>query len=213
LRELLDSTLLTLFVSISSTLLVVSLTLPTGFYISRNVGNRGFLLALTMTPFALSPSAIGLLLLIFFVKNPLGSMINGLFNIVNDPKGIIVAQFFIGIPIGISYYTALFSSVPTSYDETAYVIGYRPLEYFYKIMVPMVRSEVLIGVLLIFTRVLGDFGASYIVGGGIRGKTVTLPIYIYLVQQLGETSVLAMVLSIYVLTMFAMASIIYRKIR
>jgi len=210
LREFADALLLTLYSSLSSTTAVVLLAIPTGYYLSRYVVRRDIVLSLVMTSFALSPAANGLLLLIFFIKNPVGAAIDSLFRVVNDPKGVAIAQFFIGLPLGVSYFTALFSAVPRAYDEVSLTLGFRPLEFLFKILIPMLKPQVLVGYLTVFTRLLGDFGASLIVGGGIRGRTVTLPIFLYIAQQIGELGVLSTVLVIYVTTVFGIVFATYR---
>jgi len=210
LREFVSALLLTLYSSLSSTTAAVLLAIPTGYYLSRYVARRDILLSLVMTPFALFPAANGLLLLIFFVKNPVGAAINDLFKVVNDPKGVAIAQLFIGLPLGVSYFTALFSAVPRAYDEVSLTLGFKPLELLFKILIPMLKPQVVVGYLTVFTRVLGDFGASFILGGGIRGRTVTLPIFLYIAQQIGELGILSIVLVIYVITMFGIVFATYR---
>ncbi|ADV65272.1 molybdate ABC transporter permease subunit [Desulfurococcus mucosus] len=205
-----SSLILSLTSSLVSSLLALSISIPVGYYVSRRVTRRGLLLPIVMLPSSVSPAAIGLALLVFFVKNPLGSVVNSMFNIVNDPKGIVVAQFFIGVPIGVSYFTALFSSIPRSYEDAALTMGFTHTEYLYSILLPMNYREILIGFILVFTRVLGDFGASYVIGGGILGKTVTLPIFLFLVSQFGEISILVVVLSIYMLSVLALITLVHQ---
>jgi len=192
------SLLLSLTTSAASSIMIFLIGAPVSYYISRKVSRRSLLMSVIMVPLAISPAAVGLLLLLFFAKTPLGQIINSYFSIVNDPKGIVAAQFFMGMPLGVSYFASLFSAVPRSYEDSALTMGFTRTEYFWRIMIPMLKYQTASGLILIFARVLGDFGASYIVGGGILGRTATLPVYLFLVNQLGETGVLVFVLSIYV---------------
>ncbi|MEM4718084.1 MAG: ABC transporter permease subunit, partial [Desulfurococcaceae archaeon] len=141
----------------------------------------------------------------FFTKNPLGELVNSLINVINDPKGVIVAQVFIGFPLATSYFIAVFSSIPLIYEEVALVSGLDRLRYLYKVLIPMTRKQIFLGFVLVFTRVFADFGASLILGGGIKGKTWTFPIVIYTLTQYGEITVLATSISIY----FGVAFMIY----
>jgi len=209
LKEFYQALILSLYTSAISSSLILLVAIPASFYISRRVSRRGPLLAVIMLPMAISPAAVGLLLLLFFTKTPLGSLVNEQLGIVNDVKGIIVAQFFLELPLGISYFTAIFATIPRSYDEVALVMGFSYVEYLYRILVPMVRRQLFIGLLLVFTRALGDFGASYVVGGGIRGKTVTLPIYLFIVNQIGEVGVLTIALAMYVVSILIILTLIY----
>jgi len=209
-NEFYSSLTLSLYTSLTSSLLAVSLSIPIGYYVSRRVSKKNLLLSIIMAPSALSPAAIGLLLLLFFAKTPVGQAMNSVFKVVNNPNGIIVAQFFLGIPIGVSYFTALFSTIPRRYEEVSLTMGFGHLEYLLKIAVPMVSSQVASGFILVFTRVLGDFGASYILGGGIRGRTVTLPIFLFIVNQVGEVGILVIVLAAYVASMLALVILAYQ---
>jgi len=155
-------------------------------------------MSVIMIPASISPATIGLLLLLFFAKNPVGKLINDLLLFVNDAKGIIIAQFVIGIPVGISYFTALFSTIPRSYDESALTMGFKHVEILYRLLTPMIKEYIVAGYILVFTRVLGDFGASFIVGGGILGRTVTLPVFMYIVNQIGDLALLSISIILYV---------------
>jgi len=204
------SMLLSLYTSTTSSILILLITIPIGYYISRRITRRNLLLPVIMLPSSISPAAVGLLLLLFFTKTPLGLIIDNTLKIVNDPKGIIAAQLFLGIPVGVSYFTALFSSIPRSYEDAALTMGFTNIEYLYTILLPMSTRQVFTGFILVFTRVLGDFGASYIIGGGIWGKTVTLPIYLYLVSQLGGIGVLVITLSIYIVSILVLIAVVYQ---
>lgn len=201
-REFLESLSLSIMTSATATLLVLIFSIPTSFYLSRFARglSKKTLFALVMTPMIISPSAIGTALLLFFTRNPIGILINRYMDLVNDPKGIIVAQFVIGLPLSIGYYVALFSSIPIQYEEIALIHGLNRIEYLYRVLLPMIRRQVFLGLVLVFTRVFADFGASLVIGGGIRGKTWTLPILIYMSMQYGELALLSTILSIYFLT-------------
>jgi molybdate transport system permease protein len=68
----------------------------------------------------------------------------------------------------------------------------------------MTKSQVLSGLVLTYARVFADFGASLIVGGGIRGRTWTFPIYVYMMTQYGEITILSLTLLIYLLVGFVL---------
>jgi molybdate transport system permease protein len=129
--------------------------------------------------------------------------------VLNDPKGIVLAQFTIGFPVAVSFYTALFSSIPRVYEEAAMEAGLSRLEYLYRVLLPMTRNHVLSGLVLIYARVFADFGTSLIVGGGIRGKTWTFPIYVYMMTQYGEITVLSVTLLVYLLVAFGLLYALY----
>lgn len=209
--ELLSSFILSINTSFVASAIIMVLSIPTSYYVSRFA--KGFskrlIIAVTLTPLMISPSAIGSALLLFFTKNPLGLFINRYINVINDPKGVITAQVFIGFPLAVSYFIAVFSSIPSTYEEIAMVFGLDRITYLYRVLLPMTRKQVFLGFVLIFTRVFADFGASLILGGGIRGKTWTFPIFIYMTTQYGEITILATSISIYFVIAFIMYFLLF----
>lgn len=204
LGDFIDSLYLSIITSTISTLMVLIVSLPASYCISRFLHGfrRKVILALLMTPIMISPSAIGSSLLLFLTRNPVGRILHNSLYIINDPKGVITAQATIGFPISISFYTALFSSVSREYEEVALVYGLDRVRYFFKILLPMLKKQVFLGAVLVYARVFADFGASLIVGGGIKGRTWTLPIFIYGITQQGELVLLSITLALYFTTAF-----------
>jgi molybdate transport system permease protein len=60
------------------------------------------------------------------------------------------------------------------------------------------KRELSICYLLTFSRAFSDFGASLILGGGIRGRTWTLPILIYATTYMGGYVAVSTIILIYV---------------
>lgn len=211
LHEFTSSLLLSIVTSLISTIIVLILALPACYHISRFIKgySRKIVLALLMTPIMISPSAIGSTILLFLARNPIGRILNDSFSLVNDPKGIVVAQTAIGLPIAISYFTAVFTSISGEYEEIALVYGLNRAEYFVKILLPMMRRQVFLGSILVFARVFADFGASFIVGGGVKGRTWTLPVFIYMITQQGEFILLSITIAIYFVTAFVIYLLLF----
>ncbi len=202
---LLESFVLSIITSFLSSLLIFVFSIPVAFYLATlRCLPRKIIETVVMIPVILSPSATGSLILLFFARNPVGSILNRVLGILNDPKGIIIAQFAIGYPIAVLFYTALFSSIPRVYEEVALEAGLSRLEYLYRVLLPMTKGQVLLGLILVYARVFADFGASLVVGGGIRGKTWTLPIYIYMTTQYGDITILSLTLILYLLVTLAL---------
>ncbi len=68
----------------------------------------------------------------------------------------------------------------------AYSLGESRLSAFFRVSLPMARRGVLYGMLLCFTRGLGEFGATALVAGIIPGRTETLSLAIWSRVQLGD---------------------------
>ena len=207
---LVESLVLSITTSLSSSLLIFVFSVPAAFYLATlRCLPRKLVETIVMIPVILSPSATGSLILLFFARNPLGSVLDRILGVLNDPKGVIIAQFVIGYPVAVSFYTALFSSIPRVYEEVALEAGLSRLEYLYRVLLPMTKSQVFSGLVLVYARVFADFGASLVVGGGIRGKTWTFPIYIYMTTQYGDIATLSLALTLYLLVTLALLYTLY----
>jgi molybdate transport system permease protein len=60
------------------------------------------------------------------------------------------------------------------------------LRVFFEVTLPASWKGVLAGVILGFTRAVGEFGASITIGGNIAGQTRTLATAIYTAEQSGH---------------------------
>jgi molybdate transport system permease protein len=58
---------------------------------------------------------------------------------------------------------------------------------FTKINIPLAWRSLMTGVILSFTRALGEFGATLMFAGNIPGKTQTISTAIYVALESGDT--------------------------
>jgi molybdate transport system permease protein len=67
---------------------------------------------------------------------------------------------------------------------------------FRHIMLPLAGRAMLTGIILSWTRALGEFGATLLFAGNLEGKTQTMPLAIYVgfEQGLGIALVLSVIL-------------------
>ncbi|MGB3366874.1 MAG: ABC transporter permease subunit, partial [Acidaminobacteraceae bacterium] len=72
------------------------------------------------------------------------------------------------------------------YEIAARIMGASELKIFFKISIPMGLQKILSGIILTFSRSLGEFGATLMVAGNIPGKTQTLPIALYFAAEAGD---------------------------
>ena len=64
-------------------------------------------------------------------------------------------------------------------EQAAAVIGASGWQIFRRITFPALRWGFVYGITLTFARVLGEFGAVLVIGGGIQGRTETATLFIY----------------------------------
>jgi len=73
-----------------------------------------------------------------------------------------------------------FAEVDKQLEEAATVEGANEWQVFRFVMFPLAGRSLLTGIVLTWTRALGEFGATIMFAGNLEGKTQTTPLAIYL---------------------------------
>jgi molybdate transport system permease protein len=78
--------------------------------------------------------------------------------------------------------------VDRNLERAAFTLGRAEWRTALEVTLPLARNGILAGLVLAFTRALGEFGATLMLAGNIPGRTTTVPLAIYTATQTGETS-------------------------
>jgi len=181
-----EASRLSIVVAGTTTLLAVplGLLLATLLYRSKLRSLELFLLL----PLFLPPTVSGFVLL--WLLSPLHSVgywIEGVVGtIVFSLPGTILACLVVSLPLAFQASMVGLSRVDSKMLESGIILGGTPLLNRFRIVLPQMRGAVGISALLVFARALGEFGASIMVGGNIRGRTQTLPLLIYTQAESGD---------------------------
>jgi molybdate transport system permease protein len=180
-REILFAITLSLKTSIISAGLAVFLGTPIAYFLSRaNFRGKSLIDTLLDLPTAISPVALGAVLLIFF-NLPLGLWLQKyLIQVVFSVAGIIVAQTTITLALSIRLIKTVFDGIDPHYEVAARLLGESQQGAFWRVTLPMARPGILSAFILAWARALGEFGATVTLAGATKFKTETLPIAIYL---------------------------------
>lgn len=139
-------------------------------------------------PMVLPPTVIGFLLLIVLGnKGVFGGFYNSLnIQILFTPTANIIAAIVVSFPIMYKSAYAAFKSVSEDCILVSKTLGLSDGEIFRKITLPLSKYGLVSGLILSFSRALGEFGATMMVSGNIKGKTQTLSTAIYTAVQAGN---------------------------
>lgn len=201
-----------LSLSIKVALLSLILMFPPGLLIGWILAKRDFfgktlLNTIVMSPLVLPPVVSGYLLLILFSKHgPIGSIFHNVFNleVVFSPVSVVLAISIISFPLLVRGIMTGIDSVPSELENAARTLGSSPIKVFFTITLPLAYRGIIGGIILGFTKSLGEFGATYMVAGNIPGKTQTMALSIFTAVQLGEdTTVYRLVLISTVIAFFS----------
>jgi molybdate transport system permease protein len=181
---------LTLKVAGWATAINLVLGVAVGWLLARRqfIG-REFLDAVLTLPLVLPPTVMGYYLLVVVGKRGwLGHWLQQTFgiNLIFTWQGAVIAATIVAFPLVLKSARAAFESVDPQLEKAARVLGLNEWSVFFRVTVPMAWPGILAGVLLVFARSLGEFGATLMVAGSIPGRTQTLSIAVYEAVQAGQ---------------------------
>ena len=98
--------------------------------------------------------------------------------------GAVIASAVMGFPLMVRSARLAISQVDSGLESAAQSLGAHPLRVFFTVTLPVAMPGVITGLILAFSRSLGEFGATITFVGNIEGETRTLPLAIYSYTQL-----------------------------
>ncbi|WP_338833026.1 Sulfate transport system permease protein CysW [Moorella humiferrea] len=190
--ELIFAIRLSLLTSIISTAACLIVAIPIAYCLARyNLPGQSLMVNILRIPLTLPPVVSGVCLLLLFGTTALGKTLAGLgLRFVFTVQGIILAQFFVNLPSLITVLKAAIENVDIRLEYVARTLGYSQAGAFFKVTLPLIRNNILAGLVLTWSKALGEFGAVLMLAGATRFKTETLPISIYLNMATGDMEAL-----------------------
>ncbi|CAN5467426.1 molybdate ABC transporter permease subunit [soil metagenome] len=183
---------LTLKVAAWATAINLVLGVAVGWLLARRrfIG-REFVDAVLTLPLVLPPTVMGYYLLVVIGKRGwLGHWLQeslGI-NLIFTWQGAVIAATIVAFPLVLKSARTAFEAVDPQLENAARVLGLNEWAVFFRVTVPMAWPGIMAGVLLVFARSLGEFGATLMVAGSIPGRTQTLSVAVYEAVQAGEDS-------------------------
>ncbi|MEO0469595.1 MAG: molybdate ABC transporter permease subunit [Bacteroidota bacterium] len=169
--------------AIITTVLLLLICLPLIFGLMQSPGwLRSILNALLSLPLVLPPTVLGFYLLIAFRPEAwLGARLNEWFglSLVFSFPGLVVGSILYSLPFMANPVISALRDLPDSFRETAYVLGKSPWTTYRRVLLPNVKTSILIGAVMSFAHTLGEFGVVLMIGGNIAGETRVASIAIY----------------------------------
>lgn len=168
----------------------------------KNFRGKALVELLVTLPVVLPPVVIGYALLKALGRSgPIGGVLEAVgVQIVFTWKGAALAQAAVAMPLLVLTLRAAFASVDQELEQDAFLNGARRLRVFWSITLPLAWHGVAAGCVLALARALGEFGATIIVAGNIRGQTRTVPSAIFTsLQSPGHEREAAMLVGVAVL--------------
>ncbi len=106
--------------------------------------------------------------------------------------GAAIASAVMGFPLMVRSTRLAMSQIDRKLELAAQSLGASPWRVFFTITLPLAMPGIVTGLILAFSRSLGEFGATITFVGNIEGETRTLPLAIYTYTQMPGGDMIAM---------------------
>ncbi len=170
-----DALIVTLKTTLIAQALILALGTPTAYFLAtRRFRGRSVLVTLVELPLVLPPAVAGIGLLAAFGRTGLLHT-----NIPFTATAVVLAVAFVSSPLYVRAAIAGFEAVDANIVAASRTLGAGPVRTFFRIVVPLARGGLIAGAALAFARGIGEFGATIMFAGSLRGVTQTLSLAIY----------------------------------
>jgi molybdate transport system permease protein len=189
-RESLDALTLSAQVALCATVLNAVIGIPLAHLLARRDFRGKTLVDLLVTlPLVLPPTVTGYYLIVLLGRRGwLGAPLYAAtgWTIAFTWYAAVVAATVMALPLLVRTARAAIESVDRDLERAAFTLGRPAWRTALEVTLPLARNGILAGLVLAFTRALGEFGATLMLAGNIPGRTTTVPLAIYTAVQTGE---------------------------
>ena len=177
-----DAFVVSIKTSVLAQALILLLGTPTAFLLAtRRFPGHSLAVTLVELPLVLPPAVAGLGLLAALGREGLlGSSLDAFgVSIPFTQSAVTVAVAYVASPLYIRQAMASFEATDPQLPAASRTLGAGPVRTFFRVVLPLARGGLIAGLALSFARGLGEFGATIMFAGSLRGVTQTLPLAIY----------------------------------
>jgi molybdate transport system permease protein len=191
----LDALELTAITNVIALAVILLVGTPAAYFLgTRRFRGRALVITLVELPLVLPPTVAGIGLLAAFAGRVglLSDVLDPLkINVVFTTTAVVLAVCFVAAPFYVRLAIASFETLDKDILDAARVDGAGPLRLLLSISIPLVSTGLAAGAALAFARGIGEFGATIMFAGNLRGVTQTLPLLIYQDFELSFDAALA----------------------
>jgi molybdate transport system permease protein len=208
-----DALAVTAWTNAIANVLILAFGTPTAYVLARrSFRGRALVITLVELPLVLPPAVAGIgLLAAFGVGGLLGPTLSDAGVVLPFSEwAVVFAVTFVASPFYMRQAIAAFEGVDPSLVSAARTLGAGPVRTLLRISLPLAASGLVAGWVLAFARGIGEFGATIVFAGSVRGETQTLTLGIY--EQLDSEFDQALAIGILLVVLSATVLVSYKLI-
>ena len=179
---------ITLEMALTSTFITFFAGIGAAYGVMRLRHGRGVADAILTLPLVLPPTVVGFFLLLAFGKrSAIGKFLLQFdVSLVFTWKATVIAAVVVSLPLMYRTARGAFEQIDQNILYAARTLGISEWRIFWRVLLPNARQGILAGLVLSFTRALGEFGATIMFAGNIPGVTQTMSTAIYAAVQASD---------------------------
>ena len=179
---------ITLKTAIVSTIITFFVGIGLAYFVVNLKRGHGLADAIITLPMVLPPTVVGFFLLLVFGKRSLIGqfLLQFDFSLVFTWQATVISAVIVSMPLMYRTTRGAFEQIDQNIIYAARTLGISEWRIFWKVLLPNARSGILAGIVLSFTRALGEFGATIMFAGNIPGVTQTMSTAIYSAVQAND---------------------------
>jgi len=206
-----DAIAVTIRTNAIANVLIVLVGTPVAFLLAtRAFRGRAIAITLVELPLVMPPAVAGIALLAAFgAGGLLGERLGDAGIVLPFTEwAVVMAVTFVASPFYVRQAISAFEGVDPMYVDAARTLGASPARTFFRISLPLAAAGLLAGWVLAFARGVGEFGATIVFAGNVRGETQTLTLAIY--EQLDANFDVALSIGILLVVLSATVLLSYK---
>lgn len=176
-------------IALIASLIVFFLGILLAYYISKLPRIvKGILDVFLTLPLVLPPTVVGYFLVLILGNNsPIGQFLTNIgLPFFMTWRGAIIASVVVSFPLMYRTVRGAFETFDEDLAFAGRTLGLSNTYIFWRIRIPYCKSGLIAGSVLAFARALGEYGATSMFVGYIKGKTATIATAVYNYWTIGN---------------------------
>jgi molybdate transport system permease protein len=201
---------LSLVVATAATAMALLLGVPLALVLARtSFPGRGLVRGAVVLPVVLPPVVAGVgLLTALGRRGLLGPALEAAgVSLPFSTAGAVVAAAFVAMPFLVLALEAGLRQVDARLESAAASMGATGWYVLRRVTLPLVAPQLAAGLVLTWARALGEFGATLMFAGNLRGVTQTLPLAVFEVSQTDPRGAILLSLLLVALSLGALVAL------
>ena len=180
--------IITLKTAVVSTIITFFIGIALAYVVIHMRRGQGLADAIITLPMVLPPTVVGFFLLLAFGKRSfIGQFLSQFdYSLVFTWQATVIAAVIVSMPLMYRTTRGAFEQVDKNIIYAAQTLGVSEWRIFWRVLMPNAKQGILAGLVLSFTRALGEFGATIMFAGNILGVTQTMSTAIYAAVQAND---------------------------